>query len=166
MKRLLVAVALLAGAATAFAQGFRFGLGRASVEPVIDNAPYDGRFMFARLKYTPAPGGYYYRGLPAWAHGYVPVPGGSRAEQNLTKIMKEISPAQHVSEKCAPTLLIHGDIDLLVPLQQSKLMVEKLKEKNVPSELVVHKGGGHGWTGIEKDVTKIADWFDKYLAKK
>ena len=32
---------------------------------------YDGRFTFARLKYaTDSPRGYYYCGLPAWAHGY------------------------------------------------------------------------------------------------
>jgi len=54
-------------------------------EPAIRNVRYDGRFAFTRLKYTTAPGGYYYRGLPAWAHGY------SEAEGNLTKILNEIS---------------------------------------------------------------------------
>jgi len=47
------------------------------------NAPYDGRFTFARVRYTPARGGYW--GGPPWAHGY-PV-----AEQNLLHIMKDIS---------------------------------------------------------------------------
>jgi hypothetical protein len=49
------------------------------------NAPYDGRFTFMRANYTTAPGGYWYRGLPAWAHGY------PLAEQNLMRIMKEVS---------------------------------------------------------------------------
>jgi hypothetical protein len=48
-------------------------------------APYDGRFTFARLRFTPGPGGYYYRGLPAWAHGY------PRAEWNLMHILDEIT---------------------------------------------------------------------------
>jgi Domain of unknown function (DUF4159) len=62
-------------------------------EPVVHNVPYDGRFTFARLKYTPGPGGYYYRGLPAWAHGY------AEADQNLMKILNEISfLAPHVEE--------------------------------------------------------------------
>ena len=52
-----------------FAQ-FRF-LDRPRLEPAVRNIPYDGRFTFARLKYTTGPGGYYYCGLPAWAHGYV-----------------------------------------------------------------------------------------------
>jgi hypothetical protein len=54
-------------------------------EPEVLNVPYDGRFTFARLKYTTGPGGYYYMGLPAWAHGY------ARAEDNLTRIIQEIS---------------------------------------------------------------------------
>jgi hypothetical protein len=59
----------------------------------VHNIPYDGRFTFARVKYTTGPGGYYYRGLPAWAHGY------ADAEWNLTKILKEISDLNpHVDE--------------------------------------------------------------------
>jgi hypothetical protein len=89
--RLLVVVALLAGAATAFAQ-FRspFPFNR-QFEPRISNPEYDGRFTFARLKYTSGPGGYYYRGLPAWAHGYIPEGGLSNADRNLMNIMNEIS---------------------------------------------------------------------------
>ena len=49
------------------------------------NAAYDGRFTFVRMKYTTAPGGYWYGGWPAWGHGY-PI-----AEQNLMKIMNEVS---------------------------------------------------------------------------
>ena len=54
-------------------------------DPDVVNGAYDGRFRFVRLRYTPGPGGYYYRGLPAWAHGY------SEAERNLMKIMNEIT---------------------------------------------------------------------------
>jgi hypothetical protein len=55
------------------------------------NIKYDGRFTFARLKYEVGPGGYYYFGLPAWAHGYVSRGGGAKAEENLMKIMNEVS---------------------------------------------------------------------------
>jgi hypothetical protein len=54
-------------------------------DPPINNLPYDGRFTFARLRYTVASGGYYYRGLPAWAHGY------STAEENLLRLTHEVS---------------------------------------------------------------------------
>jgi hypothetical protein len=55
------------------------------------NIPYDGRFTFARLRYTTGPGGYYYCGLPAWAHGYTSCRGGSRAEESLMKILNELT---------------------------------------------------------------------------
>ena len=62
-------------------------------EPSTSNIGYDARFTFARLRYTTGPGGYYYRGLPAWAHGY------SEAERNLMKIMKELTNLDpHVTE--------------------------------------------------------------------
>jgi len=79
------------------------------------------------------------------------------------KICKDCSPAYHVSKGDAPTLIIHGDADQLVPLQQSELIMEKFKEAGVPAELVVVKGGAHGWPTILADFKTIADWFDKYL---
>jgi Domain of unknown function (DUF4159) len=82
-----VAAALFACAANALAQrGFRdFGgppRGPFHVQP---NTRYDGRFTFVRVNYETAPGGYWYGGWPAWAHGY------PLAEQNLMKIMNEVS---------------------------------------------------------------------------
>ena len=63
------------------------------------NIPYDGRFTFVRLKYTTAPGGYWYGGWPAWGHGY-PI-----AEQNLMNIMNEVSYlGPHVDDINALTL--------------------------------------------------------------
>jgi acetyl esterase/lipase len=88
-------------------------------------------------------------------------------KDKLREICRDISPITHVSEKSAPALIIHGDADKLVPLQQSELIVEKYKEKKVPVELIVRKGAGHGWgPGMLKDVEVFADWFDKHLAKK
>ena len=56
-----------------------------AVEPRLHNVPYDGRFTFARIKYTTAPGGYWYQGMPSWSHGY-PV-----SEDNLLRILNEVT---------------------------------------------------------------------------
>src|SRR5271157_5912097 len=64
-----------------------------------------------------------------------------------------------------PTLIIHGDADTLVPLQQSALVAEKLKKAGVETTLVVKKGAGHGWPGLDKDLIRFADWFDEHLKK-
>ena len=76
-----VALGLLATTAT---RAQRFG---PTVGLVESNraSQYDGRFALARIQYTTGPGGYYYYGLPAWAHGY------PRAEDNLLKILDAIT---------------------------------------------------------------------------
>jgi acetyl esterase/lipase len=87
-------------------------------------------------------------------------------EAKRKEIAKQISPVYHVTKESAPALIIHGDADKLVPIQQAELMIAKYKEVGVPCELVVKKGAAHGWGGMDKDLTTLADWFDKYLTKK
>ena len=95
-KRLGMAFVLIGAAAVSAvsvaAQRRRFFDSPASID-FPRNPAYDGRFTFARLKYDSGSGGYYYYGLPAWAHGYGydPVPDRGRSERNLMKILNEIS---------------------------------------------------------------------------
>lgn len=84
-------------------------------------------------------------------------------EERRKEIGKTISPIAHVTKDSAPALIYHGDADTLVPIQQAEIMIAKLKENGVPCELVIKKGEGHGWKGIDQDVKVLADWFDKYL---
>ena len=86
-------------------------------------------------------------------------------KEKLEVLYRRVSPLSHVSCSAAPTLIIHGDADKLVPIQQAEVMVEKLKEEGVPAELVVKKGKAHGWSGMDKDMVTILDWFDKYLKR-
>jgi hypothetical protein len=83
-----VALALAIGALLTVAAGAaaqRQFFGGAEFEPDVPRVQYDGRFTFARLRFTHGPAGFYYRGLPAWAHGY------PTAERNLSRILSEIS---------------------------------------------------------------------------
>jgi acetyl esterase/lipase len=100
-----------------------------------------------------------YRELDKQSMLWVPITDPKR----LQEIARQISPVSHVTPDDPPTLIIHGDADRLVPLQQSELIAEKLKEAGVETNLVVKKGAGHGWLGLDKDLPQIADWFDKYL---
>ena len=93
---------------------------------------------------------------------YVPV----TDEKRLREISRQVSPITHVSADDPPALLIHGDKDELVPLQQSESIVAKFKEVGVPAKLIVKKGAGHGWATLLEDIKPMADWFDKYLAEK
>jgi acetyl esterase/lipase len=84
----------------------------------------------------------------------------------ILEIGKKISPIYHISAETPPTLIVHGDADKLVPIQQAQTFIDKLKEAGVPAELVVEKGAGHGGPAFGKDMAAIVDWFDKYLGKK
>ncbi len=94
-------------------------------------------------------------------NSFVPVTDETKRQE----IAKAISPVYHVTKDSAPALIIHGDADKLVPIQQAELIIAKFKEAGVPCELVVKKGAAHGWGGIEKDVKTLADWFDQQLGK-
>lgn len=78
----LAAVAVLAWFAISWAEQRRFRF-RGDIGQ--KNIPYDGRFTFVRVRYTPTPGGHWAGGMPSWVHGY------PLAEQNLLRIMKEVS---------------------------------------------------------------------------
>lgn len=86
-------------------------------------------------------------------------------ESRRLAIGKQISPVYHVSKDSAPALIIHGDADKLVPIQQAERIIARYKEVGVPCELVVKRGAAHGWPGLDKDIMLIADWFDKQLGK-
>jgi dipeptidyl aminopeptidase/acylaminoacyl peptidase len=82
----------------------------------------------------------------------------------LHEYYRRNSPVTHVSEEDPPVLLIHGDKDQLVPVQQSYLMAEKLEMAGVPHKLIVMEGQGHGWrTPLENEVNEILTWLDQHL---
>jgi len=65
---------------------------RAPISPE-SKVPYDGRFTFVRVTYETLPGGYWYRGQPAWSHGY------PTSERNLMRIVDSVTSVRpHVDE--------------------------------------------------------------------
>jgi acetyl esterase/lipase len=79
---------------------------------------------------------------------------------------REISPIYFVTSNLPPTLIIHGDADKLVPMQQSESFVQKAHDCGAIAKLAVKKGQGHGWfVGLTNDLSTCADWFDEHLAK-
>jgi acetyl esterase/lipase len=91
---------------------------------------------------------------------------GNDPPSDLAPLLKQISPAHLVTPRTPPFLLIHGDADPIVPLQQSERMLAALKQAGVPAELIVKRGGGHPWFTIHEEVQVVADWFDKQLSPK
>ncbi len=79
------------------------------------------------------------------------------------EIAKQNSPIYSVTPDDPPVLIIHGDADRLVPMQQSETIIKKFEEAKVPSKFIVKPGGGHGWRNSEVEEKNFVEWFDKYL---
>jgi acetyl esterase/lipase len=65
----------------------------------------------------------------------------------------QASPITHVTEDDPPFLLIHGDQDEVVPVEQSKLMYDRLVQANVPAQLVIVKNARHSLTASDGSAT-------------
>jgi dipeptidyl aminopeptidase/acylaminoacyl peptidase len=57
--------------------------------------------------------------------------------------VREGSPAQNADRIKAPVLIFHGDMDLNVAINQSRIMQDKLKAAGARSELIVYPGLDH-----------------------
>jgi acetyl esterase/lipase len=80
--------------------------------------------------------------------------------------LKSVSPIEFVTTDDPPLLLLHGDLDFVVPLQQSEVLRDKYEATKLPVKLIVHRKGVHSeWPGIMDDYPAVWEWFDKYLAK-
>lgn len=65
----------------------------------------------------------------------------------------EASPITHVTPDDPPFLLIHGEQDELVPVEQSQLMYERLLQANVPAQIVIVKNAGHSMIAPSSSAT-------------
>jgi acetyl esterase/lipase len=76
---------------------------------------------------------------------------------------KEISPINFITSKMAPSLIIHGDADKLVPIYQAEIFVKRAQEVGATAKLISREGKDHGWSGMDADMRIFADWFDTHL---
>ena len=86
-------------------------------------------------------------------------------QAEFKRLLKEVSPITHVNKGDAAALLIHGDADMLVPIQQSKRIMGKFKQEGVEAELLTMPGKNHGWKAEPEEIKRFGDWFDKHLLR-
>jgi len=55
-----------------------------------------------------------------------------------------VSPISYITPDDPPFLIIHGDSDGVVPVEQARILHDKFTETGVPSTLVIVEGGDHG----------------------
>lgn len=82
------------------------------------------------------------------------------------EIYRKTSPMTNINNAKTPTLIQHGEFDKRVPIANAYELLQGLRDKNVPAELMVYKGFGHG---ITKPKERLAatwhnwQWFNKYV---
>jgi acetyl esterase/lipase len=77
--------------------------------------------------------------------------------------MNQFSPIRLLTKSFPATMLLHGDVDTDVPVEQSRRMAAELKTLGVTSELVVVPNGPHVFDGNLNDETARGA-FDKAIA--
>jgi len=85
--------------------------------------------------------------------------------QTWKKVGRHCSPIYHITDDLPPTLIYHGDSDTLTPLDQSQRFQERAGELGLDVQLVIHRGGGHGWLTMPLDFFRFTKWFDEHLSE-
>jgi acetyl esterase/lipase len=69
---------------------------------------------------------------------------------------KLASPVTHLDKDDPPALLIHGELDKVVPVVQSKSFHEALQSRSVAAKLLLFKDVDHSFVGADADATRRA----------
>jgi alpha-L-fucosidase 2 len=78
----------------------------------------------------------------------------------VLRLLRDTAPIQHVHPGLPPFLIIQGDADRTVPLQESRNFVARLRAVGVPAELVVIPGAPHRLLSWQ---TFAPDWTDRMV---
>ena len=83
------------------------------------------------------------------------------------ELARRANPIAYITPADPPMLIVHGELDKIVPLQQSKLLYRALQAAGVESTLVEVPGAGHGFRnadgGAAARIELVAEFFDRHL---
>lgn len=93
-------------------------------------------------------------------------PDADEAEKN--HIFNGRSPCLKADKITAPLLLLQGDEDRVVPLNQAEEMVEMMRKAGRDPKLVIYHGEGHGFRQAKNRIDAVEEeerWWKKALLK-
>jgi len=82
------------------------------------------------------------------------------------EIYDKTSPMTNINQASTPTLIQHGEFDRRVPIPNAYELLQGLRDQNVPAQLIVYKGFGHGITKPKERLAAVWhnwQWFNKYV---
>jgi dipeptidyl aminopeptidase/acylaminoacyl peptidase len=84
------------------------------------------------------------------------------------ELYEKWSPSNYVKNFKTPTLIVHGELDYRVPINQGLELFTALQRRGVPSKLLVFPDEGH-WVLKPQDsklwYATVGSWFDEWLKK-
>jgi dipeptidyl aminopeptidase/acylaminoacyl peptidase len=81
-------------------------------------------------------------------------------------LLRALSPLTHLAQVRSPTLLVHGDRDTNVPVNESIRAHAALHASGVPTELLLLPGEGHTIVGASRRAElalAVCSWFVRWL---
>ncbi|HJU43519.1 MAG TPA: S9 family peptidase [Vicinamibacterales bacterium] len=82
------------------------------------------------------------------------------------KIYADTSPMTYIKQARTPTLIQHGKDDARVPIPNAFQLYQGLRDQNVPVQLSIFNGFGHGLTRPKANraaMQQNLDWFTRYI---
>lgn len=94
---------------------------------------------------------------------------GTPWEMNSRELMMKLSPITHAANVTTPTLFVHGEADLRVPIEQAEQMYTALKKRRVPAAFIRYPDSYHGgwtaWNTVHRYYHELK-WWEQYLSSK
>jgi acetyl esterase/lipase len=99
--------------------------------------------------------------LARWANRRALPATASLSEAELA----QYSPIRFVSPAAAPSLIVHGDSDTVVPIVEGETMYAALTKAGVTASFIRIEGAGHGFGGaaLERVNAAMVQWFQQHL---
>lgn len=85
---------------------------------------------------------------------------------NTTDILRSLSPLYNVNRKSSPTLLVHSNQDMIVPISNANILNNFLNEFDIEHSLEIFEGGHGSWNSEDNIVithSLLNDFIENYL---
>jgi acetyl esterase/lipase len=94
---------------------------------------------------------------------------GATPEQNR-ELYRQASPITYVDKKAPPFLFLHGTADATVPIEQSRILLKKLRDAGVEAEIYEADGAGHGFFNrppfYEPTLKRMQEFLDRHFGSR
>jgi len=88
-------------------------------------------------------------------------------ESKSRELLVKLSPITHASNVTTPTLFVHGESDMRVPIEQAEQMYTALKKRHVPAMFIRYPESYHGgwtpWNTVHRFYQELK-WWDAHLS--